>query len=144
MGILRGQPKQGKASEWISPAQMEPVGAPGPGGPPTSGARPVPARLRLLTAASGSDWLRGALHLSPGSLLWQPDSGVTAQAVELATATMLPAQGPSKRKSANVAMLVELETPAGRFQLEMDPVLFEMSQELVAEAAARRDQLGDV
>ncbi len=35
-------------------------------------------------------------------------------------------------------MVVDLQTPAGQFQLEMDPVLFEMSQELVAEEAARR------
>jgi hypothetical protein len=92
-----------------------------------------------MTAAGSSDWLRGALLLSPGSLLWQPEGGVSAQPVELATATMLPVQSTGKRQSA---VLVEVETPAGRFQLDMDPVLFEMSQELVAEAATRKDQLG--
>lgn len=79
--------------------------------------------------------------MSPGSLLWQPDSGVSAQPVELAAATMLPAEDWGKRRAS---MLVELETPAGRFQLDMDPMLFEMSQELVAEAAAREGSPGDV
>ena len=36
------------------------------------------------------------------------------------------------------AMVTDVQTPAGRFQLELDPVLFEMSQELVAEEAAKR------
>jgi hypothetical protein len=35
-------------------------------------------------------------------------------------------------------MVTGLQTPVGLFQLELDPVLFEMSQELVAVEAAKR------
>ena len=116
--------------------------APGsPGGPGPTAGPPVPARLRPVTAAGPGDWLRGALRLGPGSLMWTPDSGVSASPVELAAATPLPGttlpdQGGGR--SRKHAMVVDLQTPACEFQLEMDPVLFEMSQELVAEAAARR------
>ena len=135
VGLLRKQPKQGQASDWIQPGQMimQP-GGPGASGP-TAGP-PVPVRLRPVTAAGPGDWLRGALRLGPGSLMWTPDSGVSASPVELATATTLPDQGGGR--SRKQAMLVDLQTPAGQFQLDMDPVLFEMSQELVAEEAARR------
>jgi hypothetical protein len=135
VGLLRKQPKQGQASDWIQPGQMivQP-GGPGASGP-TAGP-PVPARLRAVTAAGPGGWLRGALRLGPGSLMWTPDSGVSASPVELAAATARPDQGGGR--SRKQAMLVDLQTPAGQFQLEMDPVLFEMSQELVAEEAARR------
>ncbi len=96
---------------------------------------PVPVRLRPVTAAGPGDWLRGALRLTPGSLLWEPDGGVGA-AVELATATTIPAQGESRPGKHSV--LVDLETPDGQFQLEMEQVLFEASQELVAGEAAKR------
>ncbi len=33
--------------------------------------------------------------------------------------------------------MTDLQTPAGQFQLDLDPVLFGMSQELVAEEAAK-------
>ncbi len=111
-------------------------GSPGGGPGPTAGP-PVPARLRPVTAAGPGDWLSGALRLGPGSLMWAPDSGVSASPVELAAATTLPDQGGGGR-SRKQAMLVDLQTPAGQFQLDMDPVLFEMSQELVAEEAAKR------
>ena len=138
MGLLRRQPKQGQASDWIQPGQMiNQPGAPGsPGSPGPMAGPPVPARLRPVTGAGPGDWLRGALRLGPGSLMWTPDSGVSASPVELAAATTLPGQGGGR--SRKQAMLVDLQTPAGQFQLEMDPVLFEMSQELVAEEAARR------
>jgi hypothetical protein len=144
MGILRRQPKPDQASDWIQPGQMinqpgqpgQPgaAGSPGGGPGPTAGP-PVPVRLRPVTAAGPGDWLRGALRLAPGSLMWTPDSGVSASPVELAAATALPGQGgvPSRKH----AMFVDLQTAAGQFQLDMDPVLFEMSQELVAEEAAK-------
>jgi hypothetical protein len=139
VGILRRQPKPDQASNWIQPGQM--INQPGTPGSPSGGpgptvGPPVPARLRPVTAAGPGDWLRGALRLGPGSLIWTPDSAVSASPVELATATALPNQGGGR--SRKQAMTVDLQTPQGQFQLEMDPVLFEMSQELVAEEAARR------
>ncbi len=116
-------------------------GAPGrPGGPGPTARPPVPARLRLVTAAGQGDWLHGALRLGPGSLMWTPDTGVSASPVELAAATTLPGQGGGR--SRKQAMLVDLQTPDGQFQLDMDPVLFEMTQELVAEEAAKRQGPG--
>jgi hypothetical protein len=119
MGLIRRQPKQ-------------PQGGPGgPGG--LSAGPPVPARLREITASGQGAWQRGALYLSPGSLLWAPDKPGSTGQVELATAamvTVIPGQpGPP-------AGAIDLDTPSGRVQLEIDPVLFEMSQELVAGASS--------
>ena len=127
MGVFRKQKKQGEASDWVSPGQMtyEPAG---PGGPPGVGSRPVPARLRALHDDGPGEWMRGALRVSPGSLLWEPGEGIIADPVELATAWSAPASGRRGRDTAT-----HVETPAGRFQLELDPDLFQMSQELVAE-----------
>lgn len=135
MGIFRKQPGQDSPGEWIQPAQMVAQFG-GPGGPGGPAARPVPARLRPVDATGQGDWLRGALRLAPGSLRWEPDTGVNANPVELATATVLPAPAQSRR--GQQAMVTGLQTPVGLFQLELDPVLFEMSQELVAEEAAKR------
>lgn len=134
MGIFRKQPKQDSPGDWIQPAKLIPQPG-GPGGPPGPGARPVPARLRPVNAAGQGDWLRGALRVAPGSLMWEPDTGVNANPVELATATVLPVPAQSGR--GQQAMVTGLQTPVGLFQLELDPVLFEMSQELAAEEAAR-------
>lgn len=130
MGVFRKQ-KQASSGDWIKPREMM---TPGPGGPDGRGGRPVPARLRRVGGGDG-EWLRGALRLAPGSLLWEPDQGVNATPVELATAAVLAAPAQSRRGQATVT---NLRTPMGEFQLELDPVLFEMSQELVAEEAARR------
>jgi hypothetical protein len=132
MGVFRKQKKQDQASDWVSPGQMTYQPA-GPGGPPGAGARPVPVRLRALHDDGPGQWLRGALRLAPGSLLWEPDEGISADPVELATAWAAPAPG---RRGPDMA--THVETPAGRFQLELDPDLFQMSQELVAEQAAKR------
>jgi len=132
MGVFRKQKKQGQASDWVSPGQVTYQPA-GPGGPPGAGSRPVPVRLRALGDDGPGQWLRGALRLAPGSLLWEPDEGVSADPVELATAWAAPAPG---RRGPDMA--THVETPAGRFQLELDPDLFQMSQELVAEQAAKR------
>ena len=115
------------------------LGAPGtPGGPVPTAGPPVPARLRRVTATGQGDWLAGALRLTPGSLLWEPAIGVSADAVELATAMVVPA--PAEGRRGKQALVTDLQTPAGQFQLELDPVLFGMSQELVAEEAAKRGQ----
>ena len=98
---------------------------PGTGTPGQTVGPPVPARLRPITPNGYGDWLKGALLLSPGSLLWAPDDGIRANPVQLAMAMPIATQRTA----------VDLETPDGRFQLELDPDLFEMSQMLVAEAA---------
>lgn len=135
VGIFRKQAKQGQASDWVQPGQLiSQLGD--PGGPPGLGARPVPARLRPVNAAGDGEWLRGAVRLAPGSLLWEPDAGINADPVELATATIVPVPTQSRRGTS--AMVTDVQTPTGRFQLELDPVLFEMSQELVADEAAKR------
>ncbi|HVB43052.1 MAG TPA: hypothetical protein VNF47_10160 [Streptosporangiaceae bacterium] len=135
MGIFRKQPKQDSPGDWIQPAEMTSQSG-GPGGPPGPGARPVPARLCPVNATGQGDWLRGAVRLAPGSLLWEPDPGVNASPVELATATVIPAPAQSRR--GQQSMVTGPQTPVGQFQLELDPVLFEMSQVLVAEEAAKR------
>ncbi len=125
MGLFRKDPKPGSPGDWIRPGQaMSQPGRPG--------AQPVPARLRRVDAAGHGDWLRGALRLTPGSLLWEPDVGVPASPIELAAATVVPAPGPRGPQ-----MITSLQTPTGLFQLDLDPVLFEMSQELVAGPAVQ-------
>jgi hypothetical protein len=132
VGLFRKQGKQGQASDWIAPGEMISQQA-GPGRQPGPGV-PVPVRLRVVHDDGPGDWLRGALRLAPGSLLWQPDAAVNAGPVELATA--LAVQAPGRRGAS--ATVICVETPAGRFELEMDLVLFEMSQELIAGEAADR------
>jgi hypothetical protein len=136
VGLFGKDKKQDQGSDWVQPAQLlSQLGQPGgsPGGAPRQGGQPVPVRLRSLTGAGpAGDWLPGALHLATGSISWQPDGGVSAEPVELATATILPPSSVQPRKGRGMpAMITEVETQAGRFQLDMDPVLFDMSQELV-------------
>jgi hypothetical protein len=133
VGLFRRQGKQSQASDWIAPGQMtfQPAG---PGARPGQAAQPVPTRLRLVYDDGPGEWLRGALRLAPGSLLWEPDAGINADPVELATSRAVPAQGGRGMS----AMVTYVETPTGLFQLELDPELFEMSRELVAEEAAKR------
>jgi len=127
MGVFRKQKKQ--ASDWVTPGQMTYQPA-APGGQPGAGSRPVPVKLRALHDDGPGTWLSGVMRLSPGSLLWEPDDGVSADPVELTTAWSAPA--PSRRNGPDMA--THVETPTGRFELELDPDLFQMSQELVAEA----------
>jgi hypothetical protein len=136
MGVFRKQPKQGSPGDWISPVQM----ASTPAGPGGSGARPVPVRLRPVSAAKQGDWLPGALRLSQGSLLWEPEAGTAAAPVELAAATLM--QFPVSGRRGQLAMVTGVRTPAGDFQLEMDPELFEMSQELVNGTDNQQDPSG--
>ena len=133
VGVFRRQGKKDQASEWIAPGQMtsQPTG---PGMRSGQAAQPVPTRLRVVYDNGPGEWLRGALRLAPGSLVWEPDAGVNADPVELAISRAVPAQG----RRGTSAMATFVETPTGRFELDLDPVLFEMSRELVAEEAARR------
>jgi hypothetical protein len=137
VGLFGKDKKQNQGGDWIQPGQIvSPLdaqgGPPGAGRPTGTAGPPVPVRLRVLDGAGRADWLNGALLLTPGSMLWQPDTGVSAEAVELATATILPS-GPVAGKRA--MMVTDVETAAGRFQLEMDAELVQMTQLLVAEAA---------
>jgi hypothetical protein len=86
----------------------------------------VPVRLRALHDDGPGQWLRGALRLAPGSLLWEPDEGISADPLELAAAWAAPASG---RRGPDMA--THVEQPAGRFS-GTRPDLFQMSQELVA------------
>lgn len=112
------------------PAGARFAGPPGPGSTPA----PVPTRLRMVSESGPGPWLPGALRLSPGSLLWVPDSAGSAPPIELATATrvFITPGGPVVGDSASVT---DLQTPAGQVQLELDATLFEMSQELVTGSA---------
>ncbi|HEX9064396.1 MAG TPA: hypothetical protein VF843_04765 [Streptosporangiaceae bacterium] len=134
---LRKQQKPGQGSDWISPGQMlSQLAGPGggPGMPTQAGTKPVPAGLRPLTAAGPhGDWWPGALHLAPGSIRWQPGPGLPGEPVELAAAMILPPQGqPGGRRRGPVELVTNLQVAGGWFQLEMDPVLFEMTQEMVS------------
>ena len=133
VAIFRRQPKQGPASDWVAPGQMifQPAEL---GGQPWSGAPSVPTRLRAVHDDGPGEWMRGALRLAPGSLLWEPEMEINADTVELATALSRPFPG----QRGTPAMITDVQTPTGRFQLDLEPELFAMSQELVAEEAAKR------
>jgi hypothetical protein len=100
----------------------------------------VPVRLRLARPDEHGKWLRGAMRMAPGSLIWEPAKGVDAPSVELAHATVLPPATPAKtrRKSTQAGQLVALETPMGRADLELAPKIFAGVQELVAGMAGAR------
>jgi hypothetical protein len=142
VGLFGKDKKKSQGSDWVQPGQMmSQLGAPSPppggAGPWTTGP-PVPVRLRPITDGGSPGWLKGALLLSPGSLLWQPDRGVSAPPVELAAAAIVPWLPGQDDGGANSAFVVNLQTSAGQFQLDMDADMFEMSQQLVAEAAGQQ------
>ena len=98
--------------------------------PPTAGP-PVPVRLRVPEPSGRSgDWLKGTLRVSPGILVWVPEAGLPAVPVDLARAVIVNVIETGKRGGA--LRIIELDTPAGRVQLEQDPDLFAMTQEMVA------------
>jgi len=105
------------------------AGGPGPAGPP------VEARLRPVTGRGHGPWLPGALRLTQGSLLWVPDMEADGPPVELAEAVVVSPGGRLARLTGR-SNTVQLETPAGRVELEMPADLFTMSQELVRQASA--------
>lgn len=90
-----------------------------------------PTRLRLFDASGRAGrWLRGAIQVRPGSLLWEPAMGVSAAPAELTAATVAPA--PDGR-AARKGQAVTIDLPTGRAQLECDAAMFTLLQQ-VAEA----------
>jgi hypothetical protein len=61
----------------------------------------IPARLRLVPQDGGPTgrWLRGVIYVNPGSLLWEPASGVQAPPIDLTTATAVPQDADPKAES---------------------------------------------
>jgi len=100
----------------------------------------LPVRLRFIGSDEHGKWLRGAMRMAPGSLIWEPAKGVDAPSVELAHATVLPAEAPVKRRrrSTQPGRVVAVETPIGRAALEFPPELFAAVQEMTAAMAAPR------
>jgi hypothetical protein len=112
------------------PAQAGPEASGRPGGPP------VPARLRPLTDHGHGPWLSGTLRLTPGSLLWVPDMEDDGSPVELASAVLVSSHGRGLARLTGRSNVIQLDTQAGRVELEMRADLFTMSQDLVRQASA--------
>jgi hypothetical protein len=95
-----------------------------------------PARLRL----EGPDgqagrWLRGAIRVRPGSLLWEPARGVRAAPAELTSATIVPGgAGPDGASGRGVTV----DTPTGRIQLDCGASLLALLQRSATDLANRR------
>jgi hypothetical protein len=99
--------------------------------PPTAGP-PVPVRLRVPSpTGKAGDWLPGTLRINPGSLIWVPEPGVPAVPVDLTRAVIVNVMNTGKRGGAFAN--VEIDTPAGRVQLEQDPDMFAMTLEMIAQ-----------
>jgi hypothetical protein len=93
-----------------------------------------PARLRLeAQGAPAGPWLRGEIHVRPGSLLWEPATGVYAVPVELAAAAIMPEDAGRVAKRGRAVIV---DTPAGRVQLECDAGLLALLQRIAAELAS--------
>lgn len=92
----------------------------------------IPARLRLVPPDGGPTgrWLRGVIHVRPGSLLWEPGRGVHALPIDLTTATAVPQDAGSKAKSMGTAMLA---TSTGQIQLDHDTAMVALLQRIAAE-----------
>jgi hypothetical protein len=92
----------------------------------------IPVRLRRETGGPAGPWLRGAIHVRPGSLLWEPARGVHATPTELAAATIVPENA---GRDANGGRAVIVDTPTDRIQLECDAELFALLQRIGTELA---------
>jgi hypothetical protein len=103
---------------------------------PAQAGPPVPARLRPLTDHGHGPWLSGTLRLTPGSLLWVPDMEDGGSPVELASAVLVSSHGRGLARLTGRSNVVQLDTQAGRVELEMRAELFTMSQDLVRQASA--------
>jgi hypothetical protein len=92
----------------------------------------IPARLRLASPDGGltGQWLRGVIHVRPGSLLWEPGKGVQVPPIDLTTATVVPQDSDSKAKSKGTAFLA---TSAGQIQLDHDTAMVALLQRIAAE-----------
>lgn len=92
----------------------------------------IPARLRLLPPDGDvtGRWLRGVIHVRPGSLLWEPGRGVQAPPIDLTTATAVPQDANSKAENMGTAILA---TSAGQIQLDHDTTMVALLQRIAAE-----------
>jgi hypothetical protein len=98
----------------------------------------IPARLRLVPPDGGPTgrWLRGVIHVRPGSLLWEPGRGVQAPPIDLTTATAVPQGADSKAKSRGTAILA---TSTGQIQLDHDTAMIALLQRIAAEQGRSPD-----
>jgi len=93
----------------------------------------IPARLRLeAPGGPAGGWLRGAIHVRPGSLLWEPATGVHATPAELAGAIIVP---DGAGRDAKGGRAVTLDTPSGRIQLECGAEMFTLLQRIATDLA---------
>jgi hypothetical protein len=94
----------------------------------------IPARLLLEAPGGGPSgrWVRGAIHVRPGSLLWEPAKGVQAAPAELVSATVVLEGAGQDAKSGRA---VTVDTPAGRIQLECGAEIFTLLQRIATELA---------
>lgn len=92
----------------------------------------IPARLRLVPPDGGltGRWLRGVIHVRPGSLMWEPGRGVHAPPFDLTTATPVPQDTGSKADSMGTAILA---TSTGQIQLDHDSAMVALLQRIAAE-----------
>lgn len=100
--------------------------------------RSIPARLRLVPPDGGltGRWLRGVIHVRPGSLLWEPGRGVQAPPIDLTTATAVPQDADSKAENIGTAILA---TSAGQIQLDHDTAMVALLQRVAAEQGQSPD-----
>ena len=92
----------------------------------------IPARLRLVPPDGDltGRWLRGVIHVRPGSLLWEPGWGVHAPPFDLTTATAVLQDTDSKAESMGTAILA---TSTGQVQLNHDTAMVALLQRIAAE-----------
>ena len=98
----------------------------------------IPARIRLVPPDGGltGRWLRGVIHVRPGSLLWEPGRGVQAPPIDLTTATAVPQDADPKAKSMGTAVLA---TSTGQIQLDHDTAMVALLQRIAAEQGQNPD-----
>jgi hypothetical protein len=121
----------GLVAGWLRAWSIRRAGAPRKVGPFD---KSIPARLRLVPPDRGltGPWLRGAIQVSPGSLMWEPGRGVQAPPIDLTSATAVPQDADSTAKSMGTAILA---TSTGRIQLDHDTAMVALLQRIAAEQA---------
>lgn len=113
---------------WLRAQRTRRVGAKRPVGPVDER---FPARLRLeAPGAPAGSWLRGEIHVRPGSLLWEPAMGVHAVPADLMAATIMPADA---GRHANRGRALIVDTPTGRIRLECRAELLAFLQRVATE-----------
>jgi hypothetical protein len=131
LAALVGVAVPGSTGRWLRVRRTRPASAARHPGPVHE---QFPARLRLeAPGGPAGRWLRGAVHVRPGSLLWEPAGGVHAAPVELAPATIVPGDAGRHAKSGRA---ITVDTPTGRIQLECGAETFALIQRIAAELAS--------